>query len=70
MVNKVFSADRRDRAQDGVKDTLENWSLPFEPRRIVGNIYYVGSNLVSSFLIVTPAGHILLDTGHPPCCLR
>jgi metallo-beta-lactamase class B len=24
----------------------------------------VGSNLISSFLIVTPAGHILIDTGH------
>jgi metallo-beta-lactamase class B len=37
--------------------------LPFEPRGIVGNIYYAGSNGISSFLIVTPAGHILLDTG-------
>jgi metallo-beta-lactamase class B len=64
IVNKVFSADRRNRDQEGIRDTLENRSLPFEPRRIIGNIYYVGSNLISSFLIVTPAGHILLDTGH------
>jgi metallo-beta-lactamase class B len=42
---------------------LEDWSQPIEPRKIIGNIYYVGSNMISSFLIVTPNGHILLDTG-------
>ena len=64
IVNKVFSADHRNAAQEGMKDTLENRSLPFEPGKIIGNVYYVGTNLISSFLIVTPAGHILLDTGH------
>ena len=63
IVDKVFSAEPRDAAKDAVSDTLRNWTLPFEPRRIIGNIYYVGSNLISSFLIVTPAGHILIDTG-------
>ena len=29
---------------------------PFPPHRIVGNIYYVGSKTLSSFLIVTPQG--------------
>lgn len=64
VVNKVFSADHREVGTEGLKETLENWSLPFEPRRIIGNVYYVGSNLISSFLIATPSGHILLDTGH------
>src|SRR6185436_12133618 len=32
------------------------------PQRLVGNIYYVGLRGVSSFLIVTPSGHILIDT--------
>jgi metallo-beta-lactamase class B len=64
IVNKVFSADHRNAAQEDIKDTLENRSLPFEPRKMIGNVYYVGTNLISSFLIVTPAGHILLDTGH------
>lgn len=64
IVNKVFSANRRDRSKDAVQDTLENWSRSFEPQRIIGNVYYVGSNLISSFLIVTPAGNILIDTGH------
>jgi metallo-beta-lactamase class B len=31
--------------------------------RIIGNIYYVGASGVSSFLIATPAGNILLDGG-------
>jgi metallo-beta-lactamase class B len=35
---------------------------PFPPHRIVGNIYYVGSKTLSSFLIVTPQGNILINT--------
>jgi metallo-beta-lactamase class B len=34
----------------------------FPPHRIVGNIYYVGTNTLSSFLITTPQGHILIDS--------
>jgi len=36
---------------------------PVEPYHIVGNVYYVGASDVTSFLIATPAGHILLDGG-------
>jgi metallo-beta-lactamase class B len=36
---------------------------PVKPYRVIGNIYYVGAADVSSFLITTPAGHILLDSG-------
>ena len=35
---------------------------PFKPFRIVGDIYYVGTNDLACYLIKTPAGHILLDT--------
>ena len=34
-----------------------------EPFRIVGNIYYVGGANIASYLITTPEGHILMDTG-------
>lgn len=34
-----------------------------EPFRIIGNIYYVGAKSIASYLITTPEGHILLDTG-------
>lgn len=37
---------------------------PFKPFRIISNIYYVGTSDVTSYLIVTPNGHILLDTGY------
>jgi metallo-beta-lactamase class B len=62
IVSKVFSAEHRQPGQ-ALQEVLRDWTLPFEPRRVIGNIYYVGSNMISSFLIVTPAGHILIDTG-------
>lgn len=36
---------------------------PVEPFRIAGNLYYVGASDVTSFLLTTPEGHILLDGG-------
>src|SRR5262249_55225796 len=36
---------------------------PFAPFNLIGNIYYVGANDVTSYLIVTPEGDILLDGG-------
>lgn len=38
---------------------------PVEPFRIAGNLYFVGTNDVSAFLLTGPAGHILLDGGYP-----
>jgi metallo-beta-lactamase class B len=63
IVGKAFFADWRDAGQQAIRQTLRDWMLPFEPRKIIGNVYYVGSNLISAFLIVTSAGNILLDTG-------
>jgi len=34
----------------------------FPPHRVVGNIYYVGTRTLSSYLIATPAGHILINS--------
>jgi metallo-beta-lactamase class B len=39
------------------------YSEPVEPFRIVGNIYYVGALNIASYLITTPQGHILIDSG-------
>jgi metallo-beta-lactamase class B len=36
---------------------------PIEPFRIAGNLYYVGASDVTSFLVTTDAGHILIDGG-------
>jgi metallo-beta-lactamase class B len=34
-----------------------------EPFKILGNVYYVGAVNISAYLITTPEGHILIDTG-------
>lgn len=39
--------------------------LPAEPFRIAGNLYYVGANDVTSFLLTGPEGHVLIDGGYP-----
>ena len=39
------------------------YSQAVEPFRIVGNIHYVGARNIASYLITTPQGHILIDTG-------
>jgi metallo-beta-lactamase class B len=45
--------------------TWRSWNQPVEPFRIIGNIYYVGASDITSFLITSPQGHILLDGGFP-----
>ncbi|HEY4131767.1 MAG TPA: subclass B3 metallo-beta-lactamase, partial [Gemmatimonadaceae bacterium] len=41
------------------------WNVPVKPFRVIDNIYYVGATEVSSFLITSPQGDILLDGGTP-----
>jgi metallo-beta-lactamase class B len=36
---------------------------PVKPFRLLGNVHYVGANGISAFLLTTPAGHVLLDSG-------
>lgn len=40
-----------------------SWNQPVEPFRIAGNLYYVGASDITSYLITTPKGHIVLDGG-------
>lgn len=42
-----------------------NRSIPDEPFRIAGNLYYVGHAGVTAFLITGPEGHVLIDGGYP-----
>src|SRR5271163_2929296 len=42
--------------------TPEDQTTAFPPHKIVGNVYYVGTKTLSSFLIVTPRGNILMDS--------
>lgn len=43
-----------------------SWSEPVEPFQVAGNIYYVGTSGISSHLIVTDDGLILMDAGTNP----
>src|SRR5690242_20257725 len=40
----------------------DDWNQPFPPHRIAGNLYYVGTGGLASFLITTPEGHILINS--------
>ena len=40
----------------------EDQTTAFPPHKMIGNIYYVGTRTLSSFLITTPAGHILINS--------
>jgi metallo-beta-lactamase class B len=42
---------------------FDSWKTPVDPFRIVDGLYYVGASGVSSFLLPTPEGHVLLDSG-------
>src|SRR5438477_104378 len=39
-----------------------DWTEPFPPFRIAGNLYYVGSKGLANYLIATPQGHILINS--------
>jgi metallo-beta-lactamase class B len=39
-----------------------DWTKPFPPHRIIGNLYYVGSKDLASYLITTPQGDILINS--------
>jgi metallo-beta-lactamase class B len=39
------------------------WNEPTEPFRVIGNIHFVGTQGLGSWLITSPQGHILIDTG-------
>ncbi|MDQ2949147.1 MAG: subclass B3 metallo-beta-lactamase [Acidobacteriota bacterium] len=41
------------------------WNKPTKPFHIIGNIYFVGTAGLGSYLITTPDGDIILDAGLP-----
>jgi metallo-beta-lactamase class B len=40
----------------------EDQTSQFPPHKVIGNIYYIGTRTLSSFLITTPQGHILINS--------
>lgn len=39
-----------------------DWNKPFPPHKVIGNVYYVGTEQLASFLITTADGHILVNS--------
>src|SRR5215831_8381631 len=58
---KVWTADDLFRRNVG---TREDQDTPFTPHKIFGNLYYVGTRSLASFLITTPQGHILINSDY------
>jgi len=59
----VLTAPGTAAAQDA-QQRIE-WNRPFAPFSIIGNVYYVGTEGLSAFLITGPRGHVLIDGGLP-----
>ena len=45
------------------KPMSAEWAMPYQPFRIAGNLYYVGTYDLACYLITTTAGNILINTG-------
>jgi metallo-beta-lactamase class B len=58
---KVWTVDDLFRRNIG---TREDQDTPFTPHKIFGNLYYVGTRSLGSFLITTPQGHILINSDY------
>nr|WP_254659516.1 subclass B3 metallo-beta-lactamase [Mucilaginibacter sp. PPCGB 2223] len=50
-------------AQKSQLPVQEIWQRDYQPFRIAGNLYYVGTYDLACYLIITPQGHILINTG-------
>ncbi len=50
--------------------TWREWNRPIPPVRIAGPLSYVGMSGVTSLLITTPKGHILVDGAFPESAAR
>jgi len=51
--------------KDMLAALLVKWNKPTEPFKMIGNVYYVGTDGLASYLITSPQGHILVDTVMP-----
>lgn len=44
---------------------IAKWNAPVEPFKVFGNTYYVGTQNITSILITSDFGHVLIDGGLP-----
>ena len=50
------------RSSESFAQNPPEWTQPIAPFKIAGNLYYVGSKALASYLIVTPQGNILINS--------
>ncbi|MEJ0076879.1 MAG: subclass B3 metallo-beta-lactamase [Alphaproteobacteria bacterium] len=51
--------------KDFLATVMKRWTTPVEPFRMIGNIYYVGTEGIAVYIIQTSQGLILMDTAMP-----
>lgn len=61
QAGKVWTAAELFQRNVGSK---EDQDTAFPPHKIIGNVYYVGTRSLGSFLITTPQGHILINSDY------
>ncbi len=63
LISLAFALAAAAPGAPSLADDNSNWVKPIKPYRVVGNIYYVGSEGLSAWLITSSEGHIVLDGG-------
>lgn len=58
---KVWTAQELFQRNVGTKEQQET---QFPPHKIIGNVYYVGTQSLGAFLVVTPEGNILINSAY------
>jgi metallo-beta-lactamase class B len=43
---------------------VAEWNQPQPPHKVIGNVYYIGTNKLASYLITTPQGHIVINPSY------
>jgi metallo-beta-lactamase class B len=65
IVASLASGAQAQTLSDFMKEMMVRWRTPTEPFKVIDNVYYVGTAGLSSFLVTSPQGHVLIDTALP-----
>jgi len=61
----LFAVAARVGAADYVCDNCTKWNTPQKPFMVYGNTWFVGTKYLSSILVTSPQGHVLIDGALP-----
>src|SRR5262245_428367 len=62
LLSLCFCVSATAQQNSGVPQNAE-WRQPFPAFKLIGNVYWVGTYDLSTYLITTDAGHILINSG-------